>query len=210
VCDLEPDQAPVFARLSLRYRQWRMVEYRKERVLERMLAGPEPELALGVRLFWHEEDAPGSQFSFRDELSVPRLAVTNHSQMTYSMLVYDHMVVFDEMEGLTGRPTSGGLALLFEVIGEGRVVWSRQAISPSGLQLTRTRATKGFFSKTATITVRPDGVAFRGLEEGAEAELEPIEQRLLEPVEARYYGVPGPPAPERLGELLAAAEGGGA
>jgi hypothetical protein len=201
VCGLERDQAPVFAELSLRYRQWRMVEYRVGRVLRRMVEGPEPELALGVRLFWPEQGEPGSKFSFRDELSVPRLAVTNHRQISYCLLVYPGMLVFDEIEGLTGRPTSGGLALLFELIGEGRIVWSRQAISPSGLQLTRTRASKGFFGKTATITVRPDGTAFRGFEQGAEAELAPIEERLLRPVAALYYGVPGPPPAQRLAEL---------
>jgi len=202
VCGLQREEAPAFAELSRRYGQWRLIEHRPGRVVRRMVEGPEPELALGVRLFWPEEGELGSKFSFRDELSVPRLAVTNHRQITYCMLVYPEMVMFDDIHGLTGRPTSGGLALLFEVIGEGRIVWSRHAISPSGLQLTRTQAKKGLFTKTATITVRPDGVAFRGLEQSAEEELRPIEERLMEPVEALYYGVPGHPSAERLRELL--------
>lgn len=201
VCGLERAQAPRFAELSLEYGQWRMIEHRKYRVLRRMVEGPEPELALAVRLFWPGEGDDRESFSFRDELSVPRLAVTNHRELSYRMLVYPDMLIFDTIEGLTGRPTSGPLAVLFELIGEGRVAWSRQAISPSGLQLTWTRAEKGVFGREAIITVRPDGVAFRGLEEGAEEELRPIEERLRQPIQALYFAIPAAPSAEQLARL---------
>src|SRR6185295_5997195 len=97
------------------------------------------------------------RYSYDDTLAIPDLHVTNERVIAYRLLDYGDIFVFDEIEGLRGRPTEGLLGVLFNVIGEGSVRWNRMAISPEGLQVARARATKGPFSVESTVTVYPDG-----------------------------------------------------
>ena len=66
--------------------------------------------------------------------------------IAYRLLDFGDMIAYDRVQGLTGRPTSGILGLLFRNIGEGRVVASRMAISHDGLQVSRAKAKKAFFT----------------------------------------------------------------
>ncbi len=95
------------------------------------------------------------------------------------------MIVYDEIKGLSGRPTSGLLAMLFKIIGEGRVVQSRIALTPDGLQITRARVKKGFFRVNATVTVQPNGVTKKGLPKDR-PELKAFETLLKRPLKIKY------------------------
>ena len=77
--------------------------------------------------------------------------------ITYRLLDFGNMVVYDQLEGLTGQPTSGLLGILFSAIGEGRVTQSRMAISRDGLQVSRAKVKKAFLGLATTVTVYPDG-----------------------------------------------------
>ena len=151
------DTVPEYALLNYRYEQNMEVDYRLDRVIREVEEGPMPELAVNVRVRW--EDGPGKpdRYSYLDTLSTPRFKVTNWQVMTYRLLDFGDWAVYDEIEGITGRPMSGVLALLFRVIGEGRIAHSRMAISEDGIQVSWTTAEKAFMEVTTTVTVHPDG-----------------------------------------------------
>jgi hypothetical protein len=82
------------------------------------------------------------------------------------------------------RPTTGALGLLFSVLGEGRIVEYRMAITPDGLQVSRGRARKAFFEVATTLTVHPDGRSEKGVL--PDPRLREVERRLSVPLEIRY------------------------
>jgi hypothetical protein len=149
--------APSFSRLAFRHKQNVIIDYQPERVIQQVKKGPQPDLAINVKIWWEKTSKAPDEYTYQDTLSTPHLKVTNHREMSYRLLDFTRWIVYDEIKGLTGRPTSGVLGFLFRLIGEGRVVESRMAISPDGIQITRAQAEKAFFDVTTTVTVSPDG-----------------------------------------------------
>ena len=96
--------------------------YRPSRVIREVVQGPAPLLALGVVISWPAVAGAPSEYSYEDTLSTPHLKVTQKRVITYQLLDFGDVVVFDRMEGLHGRPTTGALGVLFSALGEGRVV----------------------------------------------------------------------------------------
>lgn len=177
---------PAFIRLGHEHRQDIYLEYGSDRVIRRVLEGEKPALALSVSIGWSDaRDAPKS-YSYEDTLSNPMLKVTNRRLIRYRLLEFSDRVVFDEITGLQGRPTSGVLGLLFQVIGEGHVVENRMAISRDGLQIARARAEKSFFHVQATVTVHPNGRTEKDLPPGRE-DLLALETRLKAPFRLEYF-----------------------
>ena len=181
---LTAEKAPAFVRLAYDHGQDTELEYRPGRVVEAG-EGPPPELALSVRLFWPDRPGAPKQYSYEDVLSSPHLKVTNERVITYRLLDFGDMIVYDEIDGLRGRPTTGVLAFLFRLIGEGHLKESRMAISPDGLQVSRARAEKGFLGVTQTVTVHPDGRIEKDVPEGR-PDLQALEARLKAPLRLRY------------------------
>lgn len=71
------------------------------------------------------------------------------------------------------------------MLGEGSVKYSRSSISTDGLEVVRARAKK-IFSKTATVTINPDGQAEKGIPSGRD-DLAEIEARLKQQFKFEYY-----------------------
>ena len=111
--------------------------------------------------------------------------MTNRSVITYRLLEFGDIVVYDAIEGVSGKPTTGVLGLLFRLIGEGRVVRSRMAIADDGLQVSRADTRKGFLRRTTTVTVYPEGHTEEGVPEGR-PDLTALEERLKVPLEIDY------------------------
>jgi hypothetical protein len=105
--------------------------------------------------------------------------------LSYRLLDFGDMTVFSDMRGLRGRPTSGVLGLLFQLMGEGRVTENRMAISVDGLQVCRVRARKAFFEVVSTVTVYPDGRTEKDLP-SARPDLVALEARLKEPLKLTH------------------------
>ncbi len=177
--------APQYALLSYRHRQNMAVEYRPNRVIREVKKGPPPKLALNVQLWWESGPGKPDRYSYVDTLSTSRIKVTNRRVITYRLLDLGDWTVYDEIKGITGRPMSGVLTLLFRVIGGGRIAHSRMAISKDGIQVFRTTAKKAFMKATSTLTVYPDGTMEKGIPDGR-AELLELEQRLKQPLEIDY------------------------
>ena len=195
---LGAESAPLFMRLAHEYGQDLEVDARADRVIEKVVEGPAPLLAANVTIGWPPSDGKGSRYSYEDTLSVPDLKVTNERVITYHLLDCGDFVAYDEIEGLLGRPTEGFLGLLFNLIGEGTVHWSRMTIASDGLQVSRTRAGKGPFNVETSITVFPDGRVEKDLPPGR-SDLVSLEKKLLLPRKVRYRPLDRDRAPAERG-----------
>jgi len=176
--DLTADSAPLFTKLARENGQDLVVDCRRGNG-KAPGQGNElsPILTAYVTVSWPQTPGRPSKYSFEDALSTPRLKVTNHRVVTYRLLDFGDMLVYDQIHGLTGRPTSGVLGLLFKVIGEGRVVQSRIAVTPDGLQINYSHVRKGPFHVKATVTVYPDGKTVKGVPKGRK-DLQLVDRRL--------------------------------
>ena len=204
---LTADKAPLYVRLSYDYHQDMEVDARPGRVIERVMAGPAPRLAANVKIGWPAVKGGKDRYSYDDTLAIPDLRVTNERVIAYRLLDYGDVVVYDEIEGLRGRPTEGFLGILFDLIGEGSVRWSRMALSADGLQVSRARATKGLFGVESTVTVFPDGRVQKDLLP-ERPDLAVLERRLLEARKLRYVPLDHERAPaESVAAGAAAAPG---
>ncbi|MFQ5752891.1 MAG: hypothetical protein ACE5HI_12935 [bacterium] len=179
------ENIPIFTRLAYEYRQTQLVDYNGEHVIKKIQYSDFPELAVNVKISWPETADLPSRYSFQDTLSTPHLKVTNNRVITFRLLDFGDMIVYDDIQGLTGRPTSGILGLLFRVIGEGQVLQSRMSISKDGLQINRTQVRKGPFHITETVTVEPNGHAEKGLPPRRQ-DLLAVAQRLKQVIKIRY------------------------
>lgn len=176
--------APLFVRLPVEYGQDAIVDYRPGRVVTGTPAVNAPLRALNVCIWWPEREGGPRSYTYEDALSTPHLKVTNERVITYRLLDYRDMVVFNEVTGLRGRPTTGLLGMLFQLIGEGDLVESRTAVAADGLQITRARARK-VFEVATTVTVHPDGRTEKEIPAGR-PDLVAIDGRLKQRLRLRH------------------------
>ena len=179
------DAMPLYAQLAYQYKQNTEVDYRTDRVIREIVEAPTPELAANVRTWWKDQPGKPDRYSYLDTLATPNLRVTNRRVMSYRLLDFGNWAVYDEFDGVTARPTSGVLGLLFRFIGEGSVVQTRMAVSKDGLQVLRSTAKKGFIKKTTTVTVYPDGKMEKDVPPNRPDLLE-IATRISQPLEIEY------------------------
>ena len=176
--------APQFVRLADEYGQDAIVDYRPDRVVVGTPSVNVPLRTLNVCIWWPDREGGPGSYSYEDTLSTPQLRVTNERVITYRLLDYRDMVVFSEITGLRGRPTTGVLGMLFQLIGEGNVVESRIAVMADGLQIGRARARK-LFEVATTVTVHPDGRTEHDIPAGR-PDLVAIDARLKQPLRLRH------------------------
>ncbi len=161
--NLSESSAPGFARLAYEHKQDQLIEYRRQDFNSHAEHGEQPRLILNVCVSWPDSSTLPASYSFDDTTSKPNLRVTNARHIRYWLLDFGDMVVYDQIQGLSGRPTSGVLGLLFRIIGEGQLVQSRIVITKDGLQISRTRARKGRFKVAPVVTIWPDGRMEKGI-----------------------------------------------
>lgn len=181
----DPKKAPAHLLWALHLEQGTQLEYRPEGIVRRVKKGTEPTLAVNVRIAWPDRPDGTDKYGFIDTLSVPKLKVTNHQEVTFRLLDFGEMVVYDKIEGTSGRPLSGVLGALFKVIGEGDIKYSRSALADDGLQVVRAKAKK-VFSMTTTITVYPDGRAEKDVPHDR-PDLAQTEELLKRDLEIEYH-----------------------
>lgn len=182
---LKAAQAPLYCRLAREHGQDLAFEFRTDRVVERVVQGPKLRRGLAVRVGWPETNGKPDRYSFEDLLARPTLQVTNHRRVSYRLLAFQDRVMLDGIEGLTGRPNSGALGLLFSLIGEGRVLEYRMAVAKDGVQVSRGRAKKAFFEVASTITIQPDGKGEKDVPRDR-PDLVALDKKLGEPIDVRY------------------------
>ena len=181
---LPREKAPTYLRLSYEHQQDLEIDCRPELVVEG--AGLDrPDFAATVKMWWPDRPGAPASFSYIDLVSNPQLKVTNQRVIVYKLLEVNGMVVYGQIEGLRGRPTSGLLGALFQLIGEGDLKESRMMLSHDGLQISRTRVEKWALGVTQTVTVYPDGRAEKDLPANR-PDLAGIAARLEVPLKVRY------------------------
>ncbi len=181
---LPPGEAPAFSRLAYEHGQDLQIDYRGDRVIE-SAEGPRPAFAANVTVWWPERRGAPNSYSYEDLLSTPHLEVTNERLIQYRLVEVDGMVVYGEVEGLLGRPTTGVLGALFQLIGNGNVRESRMLISRDGLQISRALVRKWAMSVTQTVTIHPDGRMEKDFPRDR-PDLAALAARLGEPLQIRY------------------------
>ncbi len=186
---IPPSRAPLFVRLPYEVGQDLWIDYRREAVVEAVLQGPQPRVVVSARAYWAAAPGKPAEYSYDDTLSEPHLRVTEKRLITYRLLDYGDRVWYAEVAGLHGRPTSGALGVLFDLIGEVRVVESRSAVAHDGAQVVRGRGSKWGIERTETVTVWPNGQAERGVPAGR-ADLLALEEKLKEPLAIRFGPLP--------------------
>jgi hypothetical protein len=189
---LTPETAPLYVRRPYEVGQDLVVDFREERVVEAVVKGGTPQIAANVWISWARVPGKPGEYSYDDTLSSPTLRVTQKRLITYRLLDYGDRRWYAHIEGLHGRPTSGALGVLFDLIGEAQVVESRSAVAEDGAQVVRGRARKWGIDRTETVTVWPNGHADRGVPPGR-ADLAALEARLREPLAVRFRPMPAVP-----------------
>lgn len=187
---LTAEQAPLFARLAWQHEQDTLVEHRHERVLASAEGGA-PEVAASVVLSWPARRDAARSYSYDDKRSTPNLRVTVDRVMTYRLLDFGDMILYAEIRGLHGKPTSGALGLLFKMIGEASILENRMAIARDGTQVSRGRGRKWGREVAATVVIAPDGRAEKGIPSGR-ADLATLEERLKRPLRLTFLPTRSP------------------
>jgi hypothetical protein len=172
------------ARAGFEHHQDALVEYGPG-VVDQVVEGPAPIMALDVTIFWPDSAGAASEFSYRDTLSVPRMDVYDDRVIRFKLLEYDDMIVFDQVTGISVRPL-GFLSAVFAVLGKPDVKQTRIAVSADQWQVVRghLRVFPGI-SKTGTAAIEPDGRGHEGLPP-ERADLRALKVRLNRPLELRY------------------------
>ena len=125
------------------YGQDQYIDYRAEHTGITVKKGPTPDLVVNVLVGWPDGPEVADEYTYVDSASSPSMLATNKRIIRYRLVAYSDMTMQDQVEGLVGRPLGGMLGAMFKVIGPGRVVWSRFAVSEDGLLVTHSRAKKG-------------------------------------------------------------------
>jgi hypothetical protein len=166
-----------------------LLDFRRNAVVRNIAPELRPRLKLAANalLSWPDTGRLPGKFSYRDTVTEPHLQVTSRRVITYRLLELDSgLVVYDEVEGVYGRPTSGFWGTVLAAIGEAAVVESR--LAPADRNLYTFTIGKKIVSLSVTATVHDDGRAVKGIG----PELAHIERRLRQKIDVDYvsYGCP--------------------
>jgi hypothetical protein len=172
------------ARAGFEHHQDALVDYGPQ-VVDQVLEGPAPILALDVMIFWPDSEGAPSDFSYKDTLSAPRMDMYDNRVIRFKLLEYDDMLVFDQVSGISVRPM-GFLSALFAIIGKPDLKQSRIAVSADQWQVMRGQV-KVFagISKTGTATIEPGGRGHEGVPSDR-ADLKTLEEQMRRPLKLRY------------------------
>jgi hypothetical protein len=172
------------ARAGFEHHQDALVDYGPQ-VVEGVVEGPAPNMALDVTIFWPDSEGAASEFSYKDTLSVPRMDVYDSRVIRFNLLVYDSMLVFDRVTGISVRP-HGFLSAVFAVLGKPDLKQTRIAVSADQWQVVRGQV-KVFagISKTGTATIEPGGRGHEGVPPGR-PDLGALAEHMKRPLKLRY------------------------
>lgn len=188
---------PSFFRAAFEVGEDLLVEHSMAEVID----GPPPpglRRALNVKAGWPPGPAAPATYRFLDTSSDPHVETLREQVGTWRLLDYGDVIVQDEIQGVSGRATSGLLGAVFTVLGQARVLQSRFAMAADGLLVVRTAVRSGI-TVTQSATVTPDGQVRPGLLPNR-PDLEALEDRLTSLVlPARYKPIDRSPMTARTG-----------
>ena len=177
-------QMPEGARAGLKLRRDALVDYGPG-VVEQVVKGPVPLLAMDVTLFWPDTGDFPPQLSYRDTLSHPPVDVYHQRVVRFKLLQYENLLLFDRISGISVRPV-GFMSAVFAVLGKPDLRQIRLAVSRDQWQVMR--GTVNVFAgitRTGTGAIEPGG---RGHEDipRDRADLQALAKQMNRPLEVRY------------------------
>ena len=154
-------------------------------VVQQVMEGPAPTLALDVTISWPDSGGAPSSFTYKDTLSVPAVEVHDSRVIHFELVEYPDMLLFDEIDGISVKPM-GFLSAIFALVGKPDLKQNRVGVSADQWQIMRGRV-KVFpgISKTATAVIEPSGLGHEHVP-SSRGDLEEIERRLEQPVRLKY------------------------
>jgi hypothetical protein len=171
------------ARTAYENRQDLLVDYGPQ-VVQEVKEGAVPRTALDVTLFSSDTAGP-SEFGYKDTLSTPKMEVYNSRIVRFRMLVYDSLLLYDEVTGVSMKPM-GFLSAVFALVGRPDVKETRLAVSKDYWQVVRGRVNVMLgISKSGTATIEPDGRGHENTPRGR-ADLAALAKQLARPLAVRY------------------------
>jgi len=193
------------ARAGFEHHQDALIDYGPQ-VVEQVLEGPVPLMAIDVMIYWPDSGSAPSQFTYKDTLSDPRLDMYDHRVIRFKLLEYDDMLLFDQVTGISVRPV-GFLSGLFAVLGNPDLKQTRISVSADQWQVIRAQV-KVFagISKTGTATIEPGGRGHEGVP-ADRADLRALAERMKRSFRLRY-GAPSCQAALRMRDRNAGRAGG--
>lgn len=194
VTGLAEDALPSFVRAAHAAAEDLLVDYRADEVYDAAASADRPRRALNVKTGWPEGPGAPDRYSYVDRSIDPAIETTRLQVCTWRVLDFGDTIVIDELQGVSGRATSGLLGAIFALIGHAQARQTRYAFAPDGTQISRTTAKKGL-TLTQTVTISPEGKVLTGLPP-ERPDLAEIEQRLAGlPMRVAYRPIDRSPVP---------------
>jgi len=184
VAGITADDMPVGFRRAREVGQVFTVDYRRTRVLADEAGENDIKQALAVSVRW-PDDGP-DYYEFEDTNASPSILVRYQREVDYRLIRLSDRVLYDAVEGLSGRPTSGGLGALFRLLGRAQIQSSHFAVAEDQTLVAYTRGQR-LFPFSVLATVNPDGTTSRGVPADRD-DLQAIAARLATQPDLRYSG----------------------
>jgi len=181
----DADEAPEFAKIALGMGQDQIVEYAPGQIIKSVKKGLKPRVALNVLVYWLNTPGSPEYYTFEDTLFQPNLLIRNNRHVTYRLLDFEDMIVYDEINGFYGRPTTGVLAWLLRFLGDAKIVQSRLIETEGHHLVAKTKAVKGLIKSNPVVTVLTDGKMQKGLNPEIKDQSQ-IAANLEQPIEIIY------------------------
>jgi hypothetical protein len=189
VAGIEPEQMPVGFRRAREVGQVFVVDYRQARLIEGGASAGEVEQALAVSVRW-PDDGP-DHYEFEDTRASPSILVRYQREVDYRLIRLSDRVLYDAVEGLSGRPTSGALGTLFRVLGRAQIQSSHFALADDQTLVAYSRGQR-LFPFSVLTTVKSDGSTSRGVPDDRD-DLQALAERLAALPDLHYSGSPPEP-----------------
>jgi hypothetical protein len=182
------DEMPEFLLLLREHGQNAVLDFRAGAVIDHVVEGRAPELAMNVQITFEDRAGRAKSFSYEDHLSEPAVLVHNDDEISFRLLDMGDQIYLDEIHGSKVRPLTGSLGALFAVIGLAEIRSVRMAVADDGTTVSVARAQKSIVSVPGAVTTSPWGRTERGVS-GSRDDLRELERRLHEPLEFDYVDV---------------------
>ncbi|MBS3743181.1 MAG: hypothetical protein KGY48_02395 [Wenzhouxiangellaceae bacterium] len=178
------EDAPVSMRKVLEYNQRFVVDSRP--VIQLSPASLRVENVLAVHISWPQSADAADHYTYEDTMADPTVRLRHERVINYILIDFGEFVAYENLEGIRGKPTSGGLGALFGFLGTARILSSRFTVAGDQTQVNRSLVKK-LFPFTMLTTISSDGTAERGIPDDRD-DLQALADRLDIEIDIRQTG----------------------
>lgn len=177
-------QLPTFMLVPWQHQEDHLLDGRPGRVVQRVVAGAEPRLAVHVQAGWPGGAGLPPRYRYEDDSAGPTVEVIHERHHDYRLLDFGDWRACDAVRGVRGRALTGPLSLVFRLVGAADLLQTRFAFAEDGSQVMRTLARRGF-SATQVHVIDARGRVLPAMPEDR-PDLLALEARLQAPMRIEY------------------------